>query len=176
MSNPQPNDRAVTILKYLLSTLGIAFLLFVCFLIFSMRGAIWGIPFDAKIKPVLLSENSFHVDFDIPCNGFEAREIGFIIDPPIKIDRLSDADLVMGGDISLIIKQGEIEVKEKVILTGQSTYIDGSKGIWMQLVFRYPPLEGFFCSDQLISIDARNISFNLNKHKVTVYVSRDRRK
>lgn len=142
-------------------------------LIFLERKSISSI--EAKIPAS--REKGFSTEFDLPCNRFHALEIGFEINPPIRIDRIQEARTAISGNVELSIIQEKDKRSEKhiidLIYTGWS-YNPG-KGLWVKVISRQPATWSFFCRKRKLRIEARDINFDLMSHKVSVYVSRDRR-
>ncbi|WP_418648804.1 hypothetical protein ACNQFN_11050 [Thauera butanivorans] len=142
-------------------------------LIFIERKSISSI----EAKAPALRENGFSAEFNLPCNRFHALEIGFEINPPIKINHIQEARTAISGNVELSIMQAKTKRPEKHIVdlinTGWS-YNPG-KGLWVKVISRQSATWSFFCSKRKLRIEARDINFDLTYHKVSVYVSRDRR-
>lgn len=139
-----------------------------------LRDALLGVPFDVKKKPNLLGEGRFEMQVEVPCNRYYDREVGFIIDPPVSINNVHEVAAAITGTVKIVVKQGGKKIYTDVDL---STFGGAWKngGIWMVAVARYSPMEGFSCGAQHIYLEANGINFDLDRHSVTVYVSRDRR-
>ena len=162
-------------LKKTLYVISILVMLFIAVLIYiPIKDTIFGVPFDAQIAPNVLSDNSFNVAFDVPCNRFYLREIGFRIDPPIEIASVKDAQLSVLGYAKVNITQGVQSIKEDVDLSATGWSLN-SNGIWSKVITRYQPIGSFFCTNQNIVLNVNNMNIDLNKYTVSVYVSRDRR-
>lgn len=139
-----------------------------------IKDTILGVPFDVKKSPIPIGNNGFQLDFKVPCNFYYKREVGLIIDPPIKIESIEEAQSSISGNVKIEVSQGT-QMLEKQVDLASSGWVVNDKGVWMKPLFRYQPLEGLFCSDQTISVKASNLNFNIYKHLITLYVSRDRR-
>jgi hypothetical protein len=102
------------------------------------------------------------------------REVGLRINPPIKIEKVLDAWSAIEGEAWLLVRQGGAALEERVNFADSGWYLDGG-GVWQKPLTRYAPLASPFCRQQEITVEAGNLSFDLTKHTVTFYVSRDRR-
>lgn len=116
--------------------------------------------------------SGFEVFADVPCNRFVTMEIGFEINPPIPIEKIEHADHAISGDVWLSFAQGE---ERKIDLNTTTVFIDGHKGVWVKTLMRQPAQWRWWCKSSKVKVKAKNINFDLEKHKLMVYVSSDRR-
>tara|TARA_R110001583_G_scaffold195513_1_gene374784 strand:+ start:5306 stop:5833 length:528 start_codon:yes stop_codon:yes gene_type:complete len=149
--------------------LGLSIVLF-----FPIKNAIFGIPYLAIKSPELLPHGGFYVYFEVPCNNMITREIGIIIDPPVKIDSVAAAQSSISGSVDVTIIQDQLELRDIIDLSNSGWSVSG-EGIRSKKIIYYPPMGDFFCGDQKIIIKAENTNFVFEDHEITVYISQDRR-
>lgn len=144
------------------------------FFYIPVKDAIIGIPYVAEVRPVNFKENGFAAKIEVPCNRLYEREIGFRIDPPIKIESIGKAQSAVSGTVRLTVNQDNNTIDELIDIS-RSGWNATSNGVWSKVILLYPPMGSFFCNSQIIELEANNVSFDLKLHAVTIYVSRDRR-
>lgn len=116
--------------------------------------------------------NGFEVTVDVPCNRFHVLEVGFEISPPVPVEKIEHAARAVTGNVRLSFSQGETS---EVDLGSTTSIVDGHKGVWIKTFMRQPAQWRWWCRQDRLEINARNLNFSLEEHKVVVYVSRDRR-
>lgn len=159
--------------KYFKIFLLVAMCALISFFYVPLRDAIYGVPFITKVAPMLRGDG-FLAEIEVPCNKFYKREVGFILDPPLYIDKISDAQSAVSGNVRISVKQEDGEIEEVIDLS-KSGWSLGSMGIRSKVVLRYKPIGSIFCDKQRIILEANSLNINFKDHNIKVYVSRDRR-
>ncbi|MCP1727350.1 hypothetical protein J2T60_001315 [Natronospira proteinivora] len=152
-----------------LVALVLAVLLFI-----PMKDGFFGVPMVAYQEPDWYGADSFRIELEVPCNRFYAREIGFRIDPPVQVESMRNARGSVSGHVKVNVSQNGLGF-ERLVDLQESGWAWDQGGVWSKTIYRFSPLGRFFCGKQKIVVDANNINIDLRKHKVMVYVSRDRR-
>lgn len=119
-----------------------------------------------------IQENGFEVSVDVPCNRFHVLEIGLEIAPPVPVEKIEHDAQAVTGDVRLSSSKGE---SQEIHLDTTTSIMDGHKGVWIKTLIRQPARWRWKCGSSQMMIIGRNLNFDLAKHKVMVYVSRDRR-
>lgn len=158
--------------KLFLATFIIVLLGITSFFFVPIMDTFFDTSYAARVSPDLIGNNGFHVEIDIPCNRYYERTVGFEILPPVSIKNKKDKSSTISGKVALIIIQEGKQINKLIELSDSGgAYNDG--GMWHKFLHRYPPMGSFFCGKQKINIRASSLDFDLRKHTVTVYVSRD---
>lgn len=121
-----------------------------------------------------ISEDEFKAELYVVCNRFFDREVGLKFEPPLESEVLVDKEEIASGVVSIEIAQGEQRLTERVGLS-DNTWWWSDGGVKYITLFRFSPIEGFFCTRQHIEIMGRLSLLGSEETKVSIYISRDRR-
>lgn len=160
------NVLKATMLSTVLAVAALLFLL--------LRDKLFGTPYDLMIAPNYIGESHLSANMEIDCNRVYTREIGLLIDPPVDIDSVSDAQASITGMVSLTVTQDNRKIDKGIDLS-KTGYSLNSDGVWSKLIYRYEPIGSIWCRDQGIQVTVTDFNVPLSSHSVTLYVSRDRR-
>lgn len=159
-------------------SLGIIFSLLliglVAYISVPLKDAVLGVPFTAKESLDKLGDGWFYSEFVVKCNRFYSREIGIIIEPPVPVESIADANSVINGKVTLVISQDE-QKWERHIELERTGWTVSSGGIRLKVLSRFEPLTTPFCGSQKLIITGKDLNFDMERHSISIYVSRDRR-
>lgn len=146
----------------------------VAYISIPLRDAVLGVPFTAKELPDKLGDGWFHDELVVNCNRFYPREIGIMIEPPVPVESMVDANSTITGEVTLVISQ-DGQKWERHIELERTGWTISAGGIRLKVLSRFEPLTTPFCGRQRLVITGRNLNFDLERHSISIYVSRDRR-
>lgn len=121
-------------------------------------------------EPSIL-KNGFRAEFEVPCNRFHAMEIGFEIAPPLPVADFANFSKAIAGNATLSFSSHGVTERHDINLLETSTGMN-SKGIWIKTLLLKPGKWRLACPETRVSIEARNVNFDMNQHHISIFVSR----
>lgn len=123
---------------------------------------------DAEIYEVTSHRTSF--DIEVMCNRFYDIDLAMEIRPPIEFKEFVHADKLVTGEAKIIIDKinySTIDIKNA------GTYYSG--GIWKKVLYSIKANPLSLCRKKGFHVSIKDLSVDLNRHKVYLHFTKDRR-